>query len=88
MSALLYRRSDEVYWRNTAHGVLILTESGEPFSARGATVDLWHQLTEPSSEPELCTRLALKFRQPLDEVAPLIRRVLDDLRSIGAVTAA
>jgi hypothetical protein len=82
-----YRRSRRVYWRNTARGLLMLGESGEPFTVTGAGVDLWGLLVDPGTERELCTALARRFRMPLDEVWPLVHPVLEQLVEVGAVDA-
>jgi hypothetical protein len=80
-----YRRSDEVLWRSTTRGLVILPPRGDPLALIGPAASIWHLLSERLGHGELSERLSARYEVPVAEVGNVIGPVLNQLVDAGAV---
>ena len=67
--------------------ILLVHDSGEPFSLTGSGRALWELLSDPLDESELCRRLADQHGTDVIAIAPDVHETLAALARRGAVSA-
>ena len=81
-----WARADDVLWRATIDGVVVLVPSAdEPVVLGGPAAAVWHLLEHPTSLGVLCQRLTALYDVSASRIVADVAPLLDELDGRGVL---
>jgi Coenzyme PQQ synthesis protein D (PqqD) len=65
--------------------VAINLDTGSYYNIAGAGTEVWAAVERPASAEEVVARLSRCYRMPIDEIAPVVERFMDELVAEGLI---
>ena len=81
---MLCRRPD-VIWRTAPNYLVLMDAHGDLMEITGSVVLAWELLDEPIEFDVLVSELASVYETPHDDVAPVLKAVIESLMERGVV---
>jgi hypothetical protein len=85
--AVPWARAEQVLWRRTLRGVVVLPTLGatEPVALRGPAAGIWELLAEPMTAADLVAAMAATYGVHEEQVANDVGGALDVMLELGAL---